>query len=174
MDGGNSWNNFGSPKTIDSKGKAVSDAYTPQKSGTYYFRAVYSGDTNFNGSQSSDKAEKLTVKKTSTTVKIKLSSHNIRLNESVKAKITINASAKGVMPAASGDWVVQASKDSRFKKGVVEVDSGTLSETLPCTITTQSFTHSSKGSWYFRVVYSGDDNYSNCQSKGKSVKLKVR
>jgi hypothetical protein len=44
-----------------SGGSATSASYTPLNSGVYYFRAVYSGDGQYAGSQSGDTAASLTV-----------------------------------------------------------------------------------------------------------------
>ena len=46
-DGGTTWNTVGAIKTLAS-GSATSDSYTPAASGTYQFRAQYSGDSNYN------------------------------------------------------------------------------------------------------------------------------
>ena len=44
-------------------GMGTSAAYTPETTGTYYFRANYAGDANYIGNQSDDNAELLTVAK---------------------------------------------------------------------------------------------------------------
>ena len=62
-DGGVTFTNFGMAKTLNSAGQATSDPYIPTTAGTYYFRAVYSGDSNYSGSQSGNIEEPLTVKK---------------------------------------------------------------------------------------------------------------
>jgi uncharacterized repeat protein (TIGR01451 family) len=62
-DGGVTFTNFGTAKTLNSYGQATSDAYIPTTAGTDYFRAVYSGDSNYSSSQSGNKEEPLTVKK---------------------------------------------------------------------------------------------------------------
>ena len=54
------WTKFGDTKTLEN-GAAASDSYTPASMGRYLFRAVYSGDLNYNGSQSGDTTEPLTV-----------------------------------------------------------------------------------------------------------------
>jgi len=59
--GGFSWTKLGTTKTL-SGGPANSDAYTPASRGFYLFRAVYSDDTNYNGSQSANYAELLMVR----------------------------------------------------------------------------------------------------------------
>jgi hypothetical protein len=58
--GSSSWVKFGATKTLVN-GMAISDPYTPTAPGKYYFRAVYSGDSNYETSQSGDTAEPLDV-----------------------------------------------------------------------------------------------------------------
>ncbi len=62
-DGGATWTTFGSPRPLGSRGHALSNRYTPQETGIYYFRAIYSGDEEHAGSQSGDTEEKLTVRR---------------------------------------------------------------------------------------------------------------
>lgn len=104
------------------------------------------------------------MNKATTIAMTQLSAKKIKLNGSVTDKITIYTMTKGTLPAAIGTWTVQASKNWKFNKDVVVVDSGTVSGNLPFVVTTQSFTPTSIGIWYFRVIYSGDDNYRECQS----------
>ena len=65
-DGGSTWTDFGSAVALVG-GSATSISYTPATAGTYYFRAVYSGDSNYRNSQSGNTEESLTVTSTSTT-----------------------------------------------------------------------------------------------------------
>jgi hypothetical protein len=60
--GGVSFVTFGAVKTL-SGGSATSDSYTPLAVGTYYFKAVYSGDSNYASAASGDTDEPLTVSK---------------------------------------------------------------------------------------------------------------
>jgi hypothetical protein len=59
--GTGAWITF-STKTLDMNGHATSDRYYPSVAGSYHFRAIYSGDANYRGSQSGDNAEHLTVR----------------------------------------------------------------------------------------------------------------
>ena len=61
IDDGTTFNDFGDSKTLDGSGNATSDSYTPAAAGTYYFRAVYGGDSSYSGSQSGNTEEPLTV-----------------------------------------------------------------------------------------------------------------
>ncbi|MCL4410173.1 MAG: Ig-like domain-containing protein, partial [Gammaproteobacteria bacterium] len=60
VNGGSSWSQVGSPKTLTG-GSATSDYYAPFSVGSYNFRAVYSGDSNYFGSQSGNAEEPLTI-----------------------------------------------------------------------------------------------------------------
>jgi uncharacterized repeat protein (TIGR01451 family) len=60
-DGGTTFTAFGATKTLDSSGQAVSDSYAPTSTGTSYFRAIYSGNSRYNGSLSDNTAEPLTT-----------------------------------------------------------------------------------------------------------------
>lgn len=59
--GGLTFTAFGAIKTLDGSGNATSDSYTPTSLGTAYFRAIYSGDSVYNPSQSGDASEPLLV-----------------------------------------------------------------------------------------------------------------
>jgi len=172
-DDGESWSDFGSPKVLDRYGDAVSDPYIPTWAGIHYLRAVYGGDDDHGGSQSGNTDEMLTVDKGPTTIKTRLSDRLIQLNGSVRYTITIITNVKEPLSDAGGTWTVEASQNSGFTSGVVVVDSGTVSGPLPFTVTTQPFTPTSTGDWYFRAVYSGDDNYSSSRSGDREEMLKV-
>jgi hypothetical protein len=170
-DNGDNWNTFSTNGLTPSgpdKAKATSTPFTPAV-GNYLFRAIYAGDNIYNISQSADTAEPLKVCKVPTDTRTQLSARTICLNGSVTDKITIYTMAKGTLPAASGTWTLQASKYCRFNKDVVEVGSGPVSGNLPFKVTTQPFTPTSTGTWYFRVIYSGDDNYNKSQNCGLEV-----
>jgi hypothetical protein len=172
-DGGTTWTDFGAAKTLLCRGNTTSDPYLPQAAGVYYFRAVYGGDADHKGSQSSDTSEKLTVNKAATTVETRLSDRIIGMNGSVKDTVIIRSAARVKLPAAGGTWTVQASTDADFDKGVVIVDSGTVNGPLPFVVTTHSFSPNSPGLWFFRAVYSGDGNFKGSRSGNRYEILKV-
>jgi hypothetical protein len=58
-DSGVNWTTYDSKALVSAK--ATSDNYTPDKIGTYYFRALYNGDSTFAPSQSGNLDEPLTV-----------------------------------------------------------------------------------------------------------------
>ncbi|KPK63118.1 MAG: hypothetical protein AMK73_05400 [Planctomycetes bacterium SM23_32] len=55
------WDTFDPAVALDLDGVAISVEYTPSAAGDYYFRAIYSGDSNYNGSQSGNREEPLVV-----------------------------------------------------------------------------------------------------------------
>jgi hypothetical protein len=58
--GAGSWTPLGAPVPLVN-GQAVSIDYTPPSAGNYWFKAVYSGDSNYNSASSGETEEPLTV-----------------------------------------------------------------------------------------------------------------
>jgi hypothetical protein len=58
--GTGAWMPLGDPVELVN-GQAMSIDYTPESGGSYWFKAVYSGDSNYNGASSGDTEEPLTV-----------------------------------------------------------------------------------------------------------------
>ncbi len=159
--GGSSWVQYDG-ETL-SGGSATSASYTPFSSGTYYFRAVYSGDAQYAGSQSGDTAELLTVNKanlpsTTTTV---LSSSSIAFGGSVTDTATVAPGGTGSVTF----WV-----SSNGGSSWVQYDGETLSGG---SATSASYTPFSSGTYYFRAVYSGDAQYAGSQSGDTAERLVV-
>ena len=88
----------------------------------------------------------------------------IALGDSVTDKITIDTSVNGVLHAAGETWTVEASTNPTFVTGVNLVQTGDVIGSLPFSVTTDSWTPPSIGTWYFRATYSGDSNYHGSQS----------
>ena len=63
---GGSWTTYDT-QTLAS-GTATSASYKPTDVGTWYFRAIYAGDSNYMGSQSGDGDESLAISATTATV----------------------------------------------------------------------------------------------------------
>jgi len=97
----------------------------------------------------------------------------ITLGDRVVNRITITTTATGTLTDATGTWTVEASKDNTFMTGVESVDNGPVSGQLPFTIDTDNWTPPSAGTWYFRVKYSGNDNYENSESNPMDKQLVV-
>ncbi len=159
---GATWSNFGSSKTL-SAGSAVSDSYTPCSAGTFYFRAVYLGDSNYLGSQSGNCNEPLTViqKKCSCTTTC-LSSDKITVGCSVTDTAYVTC-------GATGNVVFQVSTD-----GVNFVQYGSVKTLCGGKAVSDSYTPTSAGTYYFRAVYQGDSNYLGSQSGNCNEQLTVQ
>ena len=160
------WNNYGTIKTLVN-GKATSDSYKPTVAGTYYFRAVYSGDSNYLGAQSGNKDEPLVVKSCQkpTTTTTCLSSDCITLGKSV-------TDVAFVTKGATGQVRFEVSTD-----GINFVQFGNV-KTLSggCTNKAQSdrYTPTAVGTYYFRAVYLGDGHYLGSQSGNNDEILTVK
>ena len=72
IDGGSNWKQYGGVIAFTGSGvtalgipyaTAISELYTPDHTGQYYFNATYSGDHNYDGSSGCQYAEPLCVKK---------------------------------------------------------------------------------------------------------------
>lgn len=131
--------------------------------GTYYFKAVYSGDSQHGGSESTIE-EKLEYKRP-TTVTTNLSARFITHNtNSVMDMVTISTTGSG--PSATGTWQLEVSPDA--VNWSAPVLSGTVNGPLwpsPLVFTTPVFGSTlTPGLWFIRVKYSGDSSYSPSQS----------
>jgi hypothetical protein len=169
-DGGVTFSDYSGPASLSNR-TATSDPYTPASAGTYYFRALYSGDTNFEASQSGDKEEPLFVKakqKLATTTTTRLSAFSIYLGQSVTDTAFVNA--KYAKNDITGMVTFQVSTDG----GVNFVDYGSAKELSERKATSDSYTPTKAGLYYFRAMYSGDDNFKASQSCTKAEPLFVK
>ena len=162
-DGGTTFNKFGATKTLAS-GSATSDAYTPNAvSSNYRFRAVYSGDSNYNTATGS--AASLTVNKYTPTVPAPTLNpvSPITYGTSITASVTI-PSVAGVTP--TGTVTFQVSTDS----GNTWSTLGAVKTLASGSATSDSYTPAASGSNYaFRAVYSGDSNYNTATGSAASL-----
>jgi hypothetical protein len=169
---------FGATKTLNGSGHATSDSYTPALAGTYYFLAVYSGDTNYNGSQSGNTAEPLIVlaavipvippvagKADSATATL-LSATTIITGGNITDTATVTSGAGGT---PTGTVIFEVSPD-----GITFTALGTA-KTLDGSghATSDSNTPALAGTYYFLAVYSGDANYNSSQSANTAEPLVV-
>jgi hypothetical protein len=156
-DNGVTWNNYGSTKQLVN-GVATSDSYKPTTVGTYYFRAIYSGDSNYIGVQSGNFEEPLVVayELKSTTTTTCLSDDSITLGKSVY-------DVAYVTNGATGQVRFEVSTD-----GINFVQYGELktlsSSCYKNSATSDSYTPAATGTYYFRAVYLGDSTHSGSQS----------
>jgi hypothetical protein len=140
-----------------------SDSEGPLPAGSYSFKAVYSGDDNYNGSTSD--CEPLSVSKadTTTVTEIHLSDESvvsgpIALGSTVHDQATVSGTGAGT-PTGSVDftWYANGICDGGSAAGTVTLASGVAHPSdsegpLPA------------GSYSFKAVYSGDDNYNGSTS----------
>jgi hypothetical protein len=150
-----------------SDGVATSTSYTPLAAGSYRFRAVYSGDSNYNGAQSGDEEEPLTVGKYTPTVTTLLSESTIALGHSVTDTATVSG-LSSPFPDPTGTVDFQVSTDMiswiTFDSNVPLVSGSATSD---------SYEPLTAGTYYFRAVYSGDNNYYSAQSGDNEEPLTV-
>jgi uncharacterized repeat protein (TIGR01451 family) len=86
----------------------------------------------------------------------------IAKNHPVTISFTISAASN--VGAATGTWTILASTDLKFptngKNKAITVGSGTVSGSLPFSPPGPiTFTPTSSGTWYIKIIYSGDSNY---------------
>ena len=161
---------FGAVKTLSGgySNTARSDSYTPTAARTYYFRAVYLGDSNYLGSQSGNKDEILTVKtveKKTTCTTTLLSDCSIKLGESVKDYAYVTAGADGQVR-----FEVSTDGTTFTQFGAVK----TLPGGLLNIVVSDSYTPTAVGTYYFRAVYLGDATHLGSQSGNKDEVLTVK
>ena len=139
-------------------GNATSIWYTPLATGHYNFRAIYSGDSNYNPSMSGDNEEPLCVCPADTTTATILSYDSITFGNSVNDTATVTGLG-GLFPVPTGTVDFQYSFNEGhwmvYDAGVALVDGKATSiNYLPLTA----------GDYEFQAVYSGDSNYNPSMS----------
>jgi hypothetical protein len=160
-----SWNTLGSIQTL-SKGTATSDPYTPTAVGsTNRIRAVYSGDSNYNGATGA--ATSLTVNKATPTVPGPTLSTTspISLGESVTTAVIVSG-VSGVTPTGTVTFQYSADSGSTWTQlGSVKTLSSASSTSDPYTPTAVGNTHR------IRAIYSGDSNYNGATGAPASLTI---
>jgi hypothetical protein len=154
--------------------EVTSNAWAPPAAGTWYFRATYSGNSNYTSSKSNPVNETLTVDPADTVTATLLNPVGpILVGETVEDIISINTTTGGIFPDASGNWQLEASQDVNFASGVVAVQNGAVSGQLPFEVTSNAWAPPAAGTWYFRATYSGDSNYTSSKSNPANEILTV-
>jgi hypothetical protein len=163
---GGTWADFG-PAEILTGGAAQSINYTATVTGTHYFRAIYSGDANNNGSQSGDMEEPLIVAKkdtTTTTLLYKVGDPAVPLPGTGAHTITIGevvydtASVTGYAPVTGTvQFQVKVPGDTWADFGPTQTLTGGAAQSI-------NYTATVTGTHYFRAIYSGDANNNGSQS----------
>ncbi|MBN1678456.1 MAG: Ig-like domain repeat protein [Candidatus Thermoplasmatota archaeon] len=163
---GGAWTDLGTPVTLVG-GEAASDWYTPENAGQYWFRAIYSGDSNYYGAQSGEYDEPLNVAKLDPIVTTILSSDSIPLGESVTDMVIVTGPG-GLDPVPTGTVQFQV------KVGAGPwMDLGSPVVLVSGQATSDAYTPLSAGQYWFRAIYSGDANYNGGQSGAEEEPLSV-
>jgi alpha-tubulin suppressor-like RCC1 family protein len=167
------WIPFGGLQPLSASGTATSPDFSgvAPGPGTYYFMAEYFGDSQHDGSESTNE-EKLEYK-LPTTVTTNLSAKFIFHGANV-VKDTVTISATGLGPIATGTWQLEVSQDgiNWTATGLFGPVNGSLWP-IPLQFNTPLFGSTlTPGLWFIRVKYSGDSSYSSSQS-GDSAELLI-
>ncbi len=155
-------------------GSVLALSYQPLAAGPYNFRAVYSGDSNYNGSMSINDSEPLDVLKAPTFVLTFLDiggTTQITLGDTVFDYVAVFA-LNGAIPVPSGTIDFQVSYNNgtwtTYDAGEALVDEITFADT-----TSTSYLPLAAGHYDFRAIYSGDSNYNGSMSINDSEPLEV-
>jgi hypothetical protein len=164
--GGDSWMTYDYAVTLVN-GVATSTCYVPTHAGTYWFRAVYSGDVNYLASQSCAYSEKLSVERANSYTYTCMGTDQIVLGQSVTDNVTVIGVGEG-FPIPTGPVSFQVS----FNGGEwVEYSNGMLDSHGKAV--SGVYTPLAAGHYEFRVVYSCDSNYLESTSGLNSEPLTV-
>ncbi len=146
---------------------ATSIAFTPDEVGTWYFRAYYPGDSNYNPKASGETAEVLAVDYYTPSITTLLSKMTIILGESLTDTVTFTG-LTGFAPTESIIFQHKAPGESTW----TTFDSQALIADGPgvWTATSILFTPNEVGTWYFRATYPGDSHY-NSNASGDTAEV---
>jgi hypothetical protein len=147
---------------------ATTAAFTPTHAGDWYFQAVYSGDSNYVGSQSDPATEHLSVGPATPTVSTSLSKTSITLGQSVTDTVTVTGLG-GSFPVPTGTVTFYV----KVPGGVSFVTFGAVKTLSGGSATSDSYTPLAVGTYYFKAVYSGDSNYASAASGDTDEPLTV-
>jgi hypothetical protein len=156
---GGSWTTF-DPGVVLSGGQARSVLFKPTVAGNYEFRAVYSGDKNYQGSASPDGSEPLTIPQAESTTTTDLGVRSIVLGQTVSDQVTVTGQQGYSAPTGNVQFQVQFGSGSW---NVYDTQSLTPSG-LNGIATSNAYTPTMAGSYHFRAVYLGSVNYKGSQS----------
>ncbi len=159
---GGSWSTYNS-QTLSS-GTATSASYAPNGAGTWYFRAVYGGDSTNAGSQSADTAEPLTVNQATPSLGFSPSSYSVTVGGSATPSATVTG-VGGITP--TGTLSFYYSTDGGSNWNLLGTTSG-LSGTGNAASATATLSYSPlsvSSNYKFGVTYSGDTNYAAVSTK---------
>jgi hypothetical protein len=144
---------YSSTKTVTANGSYTSDPYTPQNVGTYYWKAVYSGDTNNLSATHAcaDQTEVTAVDQQPTTLTTQATATEIVGND-ISDTATL---AGGFNPTGTITFTLYT--DNQCTNAVAGSQS-TKTVTANGSYTSDAVPTSSVGTYYWKAVYSGDAN----------------
>jgi hypothetical protein len=172
--GPGAWNTYDT-ETLTASGsgaEAVSSPYTPLAVASYNFRAVYSGDSNYVGVQSSDVDEPLTMHPVQVTAPVStvLSKSAVNLGDVVNDSVTVPGLGTA-FPAPTGTVEFQVHIGSGQW---TTYDNETLASTgVNGVATSAGYRPVTVDSYNFRAVYLGDANYLPAQSVDDAEPLTI-
>ncbi len=169
---GGNWTTYDT-KTLTANGNdavATSVAYSPVFVDSYYFRAVYLGNSNYAVSHSADNGSLLTVNPGEglTTITSVLSQSTITFGDSVTASVTVQSLSGSPIPTGlirfqekvgAGEWTTY--------------DTETLSASGTMAVASSTHAPTMAGSHYLRAVYLGDAYYASSQTDDNAEPLMV-
>jgi hypothetical protein len=151
------WTTLGAPVDLVN-GQASSIDYTPLAAGSYWFKATYSGDSNYVGASSGETDEPLTVLPATPTVTTLLSATTIQWGQTVHDTATVTGlSPPFPIPTGTVQFYVKVGAGAWTPLGApVELVNGQAASI--------DYTPATGGSYWFKAVYSGDSNYLGASS----------
>jgi hypothetical protein len=150
-----------------SGGSATSNGIQFNQTGKYYWKAVYSGDDNYNTATSPCTAEVVIVTQNNPTIATTLSEATGVVGDSVHDSATLT----GATSDAGGTVTYTVYTNNECTLGAI--DAGTKSVTNGVVLDSDPITFSSVGTWYWQAVYSGDTNNSGAVSTCTSETLVI-
>jgi hypothetical protein len=158
-----SWATYNS-QTLSS-GTATSVAFMPTSSGTWYFRALYTGDSNYLVSQSGDSDELLTVNPVTPTLTFSQPSYTTTVGSLITPFATVSGVGT-IIPTGTLTFFYSTNGGSTWTQlgsssPTISGSGNTASASAP-----QGYIPSQvAGTYLFGVTYSGDTNYNAVASK---------
>jgi uncharacterized repeat protein (TIGR01451 family) len=149
---------------------ATSDSFTPDETGTWYFRATYTADDTYCANESGANDEPLSVGCYTPQITTLLSDSSIVLGDSITDNVTFTG-----LPAYTPVNIIifqhMAPGESTWTTFSISV----LVASTPgvWTATSDSFTPNELGTWHFRAIYAADSNYCDAASADNAELLEV-
>jgi hypothetical protein len=148
---GGSWTTYNTQALA--AGTATSTSYAPNTVGTWYFRAVYAGDSNYVGSQSGDPDEPLVVGMGTAIVNPATFAPASPIGLGTGETVSVGVSGPNGFPAPTGNVQFQ-----------VSINNGAYTNTgspvaLSGGVASIAYNPPTINTYNFRAVYLGDSNY---------------